>query len=242
MKASDVARCQHAGIALATVDPPPEGSTWLDQLEPFTTLSSPRAYAVAARRWSRMSAELPGVTQRWATTKSSLAIGTGSFSPVENGLTLHGTWGVPYLPGSALKGLALRAAAAFGLSELESEVMFGTTESRGYVNFNDGWLLPDAGAPMFKLDVMTPHAGNYYSSQGGTAPDDSQDPVPIQFLVVPQGTRFLVTLDCPESQDWAEAAMTILTFGLQKLGLGGMTSSGYGRFTVARVGGGGQDG
>lgn len=236
MKASDVSRCQHAGIALATVDPPPAGKTWLDQLEPFTRLPPPRHYQVAAERWARLSADLPGVAQRWATTSSSLAIGTGNFSPVENGLTLHGTWGVPYLPGAALKGLALRAATRFGLSELESEVIFGTTASRGYVNFDDGWLLPDPERPLFELDVMTPHAGDYYSSQGGTAPDDTGEPVPIQFLVVPRNTRFLVTLDCPESGDWAEAAMTILTFGLTRLGLGGMTSSGYGRFTVASVG------
>ncbi|RRD04535.1 type III-B CRISPR module RAMP protein Cmr6 [Arachnia propionica] len=236
MKASDVSRCQHAGIALATVDPPPTGKTWLDHLLPFTTLRSPRDYGVAAARWARLSAGLPGVVQRQVTTSSSLAIGTGNFSPVENGLTLHGTWGVPYLPGAALKGLALRAAVRFGLSELESEVIFGTTASRGYVNFDDGWLLPDPDRPLFELDVMTPHAGEYYSSQGKEAPDDSREPVPIQFLVVPKDTRFLVTLDCPESGDWAEAAMTILAFGLQKLGLGGMTSSGYGRFTVEPVG------
>ncbi|MDO5067812.1 MAG: type III-B CRISPR module RAMP protein Cmr6 [Propionibacteriaceae bacterium] len=236
MEATDVKGCSHAGIALATVEPPPKGKTWLDHLQHFTELCSPGGYEVAAARWARLSADLPGVAQRWVTTSSSLAIGTGNFSPVENGLTLHGTWGVPYLPGSALKGLALRAAARFGLSELESEVMFGTTASRGYVNFDDGWLLPEEGKPLFELDVMTPHAGEYYSSQGGKAPDDSQEPVPIQFLVVPKGTRFLVTLDCPESGDWAEAAMTILTFGLTKLGLGGMTSSGYGRFTVEPAG------
>lgn len=232
MRSTDVKQCEHAGMALATIDPPSQGRTWLDQLRPFTELRPLRSYRRAVERWTQLSARLPGMVQRQVTTSTALAIGTGSFSPVENGLTLHGTWGVPYLPGAALKGLALRAAPRFGLSEVETEVIFGTTASRGYVNFNDGWLLPDPEQPLFALDVMTPHAGDYYSSQGRQAPDDSKDPVPIQFLVVPRGTRFLVGLDCPESRDWAEATMTILTFGLVKLGLGGMTSSGYGRFTV----------
>ena len=56
----------------------------------------------------------------------------------------------------------------------------------------------------------------YYSSRGKKAPDDSQDPIPIQFLVVPKNTRFLVTLDCPEDRTWAETAMTILDFGLRR--------------------------
>ena len=205
MKAIDVTSCQHAGMALSTINPPARNDTWLNRLQSFVTLKPPASYQRAVERWSKLSADLPGLTQRWAITRSSLAIGTGNFSPAENGLSLHGTWGVPYLPGAALKGLASRAATWFDLSPSESE-------------------------------VMTPHAAPYYSSRGKKAPDDSQDPIPIQFLVVPKNTRFLVTLDCPEDRTWAETAMTILDFGLTKLGLGGMTSSGYGRFTVTSVG------
>lgn len=237
MKAIDVTSCQHAGMALSTINPPARNDTWLNRLQSFVTLKPPVSYQRAVERWSKLSADLPGLIQRWAITRSSLAIGTGNFSPAENGLSLHGTWGVPYLPGAALKGLASRAATWFDLSPSESEVIFGTTAVRSYVNFNDGWLLPTSQEQnLFELDVMTPHAAPYYSSRGKKAPDDSQDPIPIQFLVVPKNTRFLVTLDCPEDRTWAETAMTILDFGLTKLGLGGMTSSGYGRFTVTSVG------
>ena len=38
-------------------------------------------------------------------TTSPLLIGVGEPSAVEVGLTIHPTWGVPYIPGSALKGL-----------------------------------------------------------------------------------------------------------------------------------------
>lgn len=38
-------------------------------------------------------------------TSSPLLIGTGQPSAVEVGLTIHPIWGVPYIPGSALKGL-----------------------------------------------------------------------------------------------------------------------------------------
>ena len=178
MKTIDVTSCQHAGMALSTINPPARNDTWLNRLQSFVTLKPPASYQRAVERWSKLSADLPGLTQRWAITRSSLAIGTGNFSPAENGLSLHGTWGVPYLPGAALKGLASRAATWFDLSPSESEVIFGTTAVRSYVNFNDGWLLPISQEQnLFELDVMTPHAAPYYSSRGKKAPDDSQDPI-----------------------------------------------------------------
>jgi len=45
-----------------------------------------------------------------------LALGLGNEHPLENGMTLHRSLGLPYLPGSALKGLARRWALT-GLAE-----------------------------------------------------------------------------------------------------------------------------
>ena len=53
------------------------------------------------------------------TTTSPLLLGVGQPSAVEIGLTIHPTWGVPYIPGSALKGLLSHyMMATYGPEEL----------------------------------------------------------------------------------------------------------------------------
>ncbi len=44
-------------------------------------------------------------------TKSRLLVGHGNASATEVGITLHHTWGVPFIPGSALKGLCAHYVA-----------------------------------------------------------------------------------------------------------------------------------
>jgi CRISPR-associated protein Cmr6 len=51
-----------------------------------------------------------------ATTTSRMAIGLGTNTVLENGLTLHHVTGLPYIPGSALKGLA-RAYALYFIAD-----------------------------------------------------------------------------------------------------------------------------
>ncbi|MCC7495841.1 MAG: type III-B CRISPR module RAMP protein Cmr6 [Fimbriimonadaceae bacterium] len=64
----------------------------------------------------------------WAevTLASRLLIGHGNSAPTEVGLTLHHTWGVPLLPGSALKGLlAHYFDAVYGGDEPERQAFRG---------------------------------------------------------------------------------------------------------------------
>jgi CRISPR-associated protein Cmr6 len=167
-----------------------------------------------------------------ATTRGPLAVGLGNPSPYEVGLTLHHTYGVPYLPGSALKGLARRAALKQGMAEKDEafRVLFGDVSSAGYVTFWDGWL--DAGCEKpLQLDTITVHHPEYYGD-GKAWPTDFDDPNPVAFLSVRPSVTFHVRLTGPSP--WATLAAQLLEFGLTHLGLGGKTNAGYGGFEVRR--------
>lgn len=189
-------------------------------------------------------------------------VGLGQKGVVEADCTLERTWGVPVLPGSSLKGVASSAAhlladdPAWRRARKDGEVdgesattLFGTTERGGEVVFHDAWWVPDENAhggglmTPLEADVMTVHHPDYYQPVAGDSrkllpPDGMQSPVPVSFLSA-TGT-FLVALE-GEHRAWVEAARDLLLLGLEHLGIGAKTSSGYGRFErvesawVARV-------
>ncbi|GIV16456.1 MAG: hypothetical protein KatS3mg022_1891 [Armatimonadota bacterium] len=175
-----------------------------------------------------------------ATAVSPIAVGLGNESVLEVGLAIHHTYGVPIIPGSALKGLcrrgALRLRQEGKLSEDAFRVLFGYSEqsgeaSAGYITFWDAWYDPDSveGTP-FHRDVVTVHHPDYYG--GGKAfPTDFDDPNPVPFLVVKPGARFLFALQAPDEQ-WGAFAQKLLEWCLQNLGVGAKTNAGYG-FLVA---------
>lgn len=145
--------------------------------------------------------------------------GLGIEHPLENGFAFLNPYGLPYLPGSGVKGV-LRAAA----SELASgdwgdtagwhadaiDALFGpapvdTTQGkigdstddpkrrRGALVFWD--VIPDIGAgKSLQLDIMTPHQSHYY--QDATPPHDSGQPNPIVLLSVPPSSRFRFHVQC----------------------------------------------
>ncbi|MGP6158249.1 MAG: type III-B CRISPR module RAMP protein Cmr6 [Vulcanimicrobiaceae bacterium] len=171
-------------------------------------------------------------------TASRFVPGLGNANPIEAGLRWHPTLGVPYIPGSTLKG-AVRAWAQ-EQDEHETDVarVFGP-EGRaakakaavGTVIFLDA--LP-TGAVTLEGDVMTPHYACYYQDAGGQVwPGDWEDPVPIPFLVVAAGQRYRFTViprtkdasdDCKRAARWLEHM-------LSDAGVGAKTAVGYGRFT-----------
>jgi CRISPR-associated protein Cmr6 len=164
-----------------------------------------------------------------------IAIGLGNASPLEVGIRLHHTYGMPLLPASALKGLCRRVARLLRhdskLSDEAIDALFGFSRdkraSAGAVVFYDAWYDPDSvgGAP-FHRDVITVHHPAYYSD-GKTPPTDFDDPTPVPFLVVKPGARFLCTLDAPDHR-WADFAQKMLLWGLENLGVGAKTNAGYG--------------
>jgi len=222
----------HAGLALSklleTHDDPYGG--FVGKLA-STTVSE--IYRTAFERWKNALKEAVFIE---ATTTGPLAIGLGNASPIENGLAIHHTYGTPYLPGSALKGLMRRAADRYGLSDREKEVLFGTTNQAAHLVYWDGWLNPESNPP-YQKDVITVHHQSYYGSGGKDWPTDFDDPNPVSFLSVKPGTKFCIALSSASenSADWVVRAAEILKCGLENLGLGGKTNAGYGYFCDFKV-------
>jgi CRISPR-associated protein Cmr6 len=79
-----------------------EWDDWLRWLEGF---QEPLGYRLALERWRRALEAEPHTRHASFQATSRLLVGHGNPSGTEVGLALHHTWGVPVVPGSALKGL-----------------------------------------------------------------------------------------------------------------------------------------
>jgi CRISPR-associated protein Cmr6 len=86
----------------------PFKSKWLDDLE---HLPIDRDYRLAYARWKN-SLQGSGRHCKEIKLASRLLVGHGNASATEVGLSVHHTWGVPVIPGSALKGLCAHYTAA----------------------------------------------------------------------------------------------------------------------------------
>lgn len=219
-------------------------------------------YEAAYARWQASFSASVAYKSESLTTAGRLIVGLGSENILETGLRLHHTYGVPIIPGSALKGLASHYCdEVWGQRHLHDEappenkrfrrkrgqgddegdchrLLFGTTEDGGVITFHDAWIVPQSltdGA--LRLDVMTPHHPKWQTNEA--PPTDFDSPVPVSFLSV-AGT-FDVRLSWlgpvgasqDEAEAWTNLAMRLLQEALAEWGVGGKTSSGYGRLVPA---------
>lgn len=128
-----------------------------------------------------------------------LIVGLGHESVYETSIILHHIYGFPFLPGSAIKGMA-RNYVIMAIFEGEEEkalkdegfvAVFGKQEQQGRVIFFDAF---PKTKPYLDVDIMNPHYGNYYSDdKNKIMPADYHDPKPINFLTV-KDTKFNVYL------------------------------------------------
>src|SRR5207237_5666779 len=108
-------------------------------------------------------------------------------------------------------------------------LLFGTTDDSGCLIFHDAWLTPDSPNPLV-MDVMTPHHPKWLD--GAVPPTDFDSPVPVPFVSVGGAFRVAVSWHGPVSgkaQYWTELGFDLLAEALREWGVGGKTSSGYGR-------------
>ena len=174
-------------------------------------------------------------------TLDRVIVGLGADNPLETSITLNRLYGVPLIPGSALKGLArsyLRNQVRTHLDQAEGpsweecdRVLFGDTSECGKVVFFDAWWVPDGEPPLSK-DVITVHHPGYYNPPGGKRlpPTDFDDPNPVSFVSA-RGS-FLVAVKSPD-EGWTGFALKLLLQALEDYGVGAKTSSGYGRLIAA---------
>lgn len=192
---------------------------------------------LAARRhaWLNPLRDQGLAVQFQAKTDWRLVIGLAGASPLETSMVFHHLYGVPILPGSSLKGLAL-AAARFSTDEEKFKQVFGTQKAAGLVDFLDAIPIPQQGKPLVEVDIMNPHYPRWYQKKPGAVPSDDQSPVPVFFLTVAPGTEFDFAILCRTRPDPVREALgqaiTWLKGGLKNLGAGAKTAAGYGYFLL----------
>lgn len=253
-----------------------------DWLRGLADLQVPTDYAHAFARW-RSSFQAPGDRVREVILASRLFVGHGNASATDVGLSVHRAWGVPVIPGSALKGLCAHYVdAVYGPEnpdllpwdqpENEREraryqgvtwrgrriqrgpgevygALFGAPDAdedrdmrergieagaaAGLVVFHDALYVPGSaeGDCPFAVDVLTVRQKRYYNSSGGSWSNDYDSPNPVAFLTGRPGVRMLLALSGPP--DWTALAERLLVDALCEWGVGGKTSSGYGRLVPA---------
>ncbi len=196
-------------------------------------------YKDAFDRWR---ASLPELTvANDLRTVGRLIVGLGTENVLETGIRLHHTYGMPILPGSALKGLAAHyCQGVWGEQEPRfmndgdyHNLLFGTTDESGCIVFHDAWFVPDSEKEPLKLDVMTPHHPKWLDDS--EPPTDFDSPIPVPFLSVAGTFHVAVSWCGPKDADerwkWFFArAAECLREALFHWGIGGKTTSGYGRF------------
>jgi CRISPR-associated protein Cmr6 len=245
----------HAGLLLQrylTAHKPKERDNTQDTpeemlLDQATGVKVSEVYRAAFDRWLEQFVQKTpaGCARVHFTVQAAapIAIGLGNASPLEVGIRLHHTYGMPLLPASALKGLCRRVARLLKhenkLSDDAIDALFGfsrdTQAAAGAVVFYDAWYDPSSvGGKPFHRDVITVHHPAYYGD-GKTPPTDFDDPTPVPFLVVKPGARFLCVLDAPNRQ-WADFAHKMLLWGLEHLGVGAKTNAGYGYLASLEAG------
>lgn len=251
-------RCRNLGLILDKFVPEEaigksEGkSRWLKELAPtpppdrLEMQVDLRLWEALYQRWLALT-KAAGAEPFQATLAWRMVVGLGGQSVLESDLTLDHLSGLPIIPGSALKGLT-RAYAAMEKSDpprhmlendtLEVKRIFGMQETgnqqAGTVIFFDALPVPIASGGKnlrFVVDIMNPHYPNYYRENGKHAPSNDQSPVPVTFLTV-EGAMFAFAIapratgmdgDAGTARNWLKEA-------LQKYGVGGKTSAGYGAF------------
>ncbi len=157
----------------------------------------------------------------------------------ETSILLHHVYGIPFITSTAIKGVIRSYIIAEKFENKEDKALkdenfkniFGSQEQEGKIIFFDAFPI---SKPKIKVDIMTPHYGEYYKDKDNKkkiAPTDNQDPNPIPFLTVEE-TEFKFFIASKESlesfkikdksiEEWFKKA-------LQNHGIGGKSAVGYG--------------
>lgn len=186
-----------------------------------------------------------------------IVVGMGNPSVYETSMTFHHIYGIPYIPGTAIKGITRSITIAEYFKNIEGNeqdgalsdhdfcMIFGSPANsilgtrQGVVMFFDAYPVTE---PILRLDVMNPHYSQYYSDKTGESPPTDDDkPKPITFLTV-ENTRFRFILGIKEKGNKPlsgvvfsgkkplEEACSMLQKALSEHGIGAKTAAGYGYF------------
>ncbi len=149
--------------------------------------------------------------------------GLGNEHPLENGFAFLNPYGLPYLPGSGVKGVVRQAAQELADGQWSAgggwnndrnfevkigddlvlvsmtDLLFGReprSKDKGHLQgaLRFWDVIPQIQEDGLTVEIMTPHFSHYY--RDGDSPHDSGQPNPISFLTVPPSSRFEFHVIC----------------------------------------------
>src|SRR6266568_1127356 len=175
-------------------------------IEEVTVLPEPEVYKAFYELWKKRLKDFDAQT-REAEVKGRIIIGLGSESVLETSITLHHTYGVPYIPGSALKGLAAsyahkRLGDSWKKGTPAYNAIFGDTGNAGYITFFDALYMPNTSheykgkRQALYPDVITVHHQKHYQEEKDASPSDWDSPNPVPFLSATG--KYLIALAAPD--------------------------------------------
>ena len=182
--------------------------------------------------------------------ETRLVLGLGLPHPTETGFLFDRLTGLPYLPGSSLKGLARAAAVAVQRGELEVPLerkeyweknfdrLFGpsdtaTASRKGELLFHDSF---PTTPPSLVVDILNPHYTSHFDDLT-KPPADWHNPIPVYFLAIEPGCTFQLFVGFRSLKEGYRLSDTVETrqqinallgLAFDYLGAGAKTSSGYG--------------
>ncbi len=204
------------------------------------------------------------VLELGALLSSRLITGLGQIHPNETSIVLDHTTGIPYIPASTLKGIVrlgciveiikdpLYKGNEYYGKDKDGKVFLREEKTPvrklfGYEDDDDnedslatsgGVIFLDAypeDLPSLVGDIINPHYGEYYKEK--KAPADNQAPVPVKFLAVEKGVKFIFRIVVKEEcREHIELLKKGFEQALVTEGIGAKTATGYGRFKDVKWG------
>ena len=184
---------------------------------------------------------------------SNIVIGLGQISVSETSMTLHHIYGIPYIPGQALKGITrnyiineyFEGDEVKAVKDRDFTDIFGKEGksleegSVGKIKFFDSYPVDNINC---RMDIMNNHHSKYYSKEGKL--NDTESPKPIRFMAICD-TSFDINIAVKKKENkvlegnlatefknknMLEVTVECLKMALEYYGIGAKTAVGYGYF------------
>jgi len=188
----------------------------------------------------------------------NMVIGLGQVSVSETSMTLHHIYGIPYMPGQALKGITRSFIINEYFDGKEEQALkdddfiniFGIEGKNnklgkvGKIIFFDSYPVDEINC---KMDIMNNHYNDYYLGKRNL--DDRQNPVPIKFMTICD-TKFNINIAIKNKDNESlkgklleklkkidienilDATVECVKQALVYSGIGAKTAVGYGYFDI----------
>jgi len=179
-------------------------------------------------------------------TLTNLIVGFGSSSTLETSICLDGVLGIPFIPGSSLKGCHRDYVTNYKndfFDNNEFKLVFGSSKNNNNDNEDDDNISGnvtylnaypyDIDKP-FDIDVMTVHFEKYYKSEKYWWVQSQYDnPLPINFLCIKKGVKFKFNLIISSKiNNLQQKIDNSFKEMLQSHGVGAKTNVNYGYFKI----------